>query len=288
MKKESSRVGFVIADALWLAGFVGIWTLLIAYWNTWWVLVLVPMFTLMLAGIGELLHQTAHYNLFGRVRLWNDVIGWIAAAMVGIDLKTYRPFHLKHHRAVNTGDDPERAIYSFPEYAEKAEGWKTLSNWNKAKMVFGIASRFSHALVSVLGANAPLVRIMRVTIPSFIVLTGFFEGLFFLIPAKMIVAWYMPLFLVSFVDLLLTQSRHYGTELKAEARRVPLPEQYEISWNLKLPLIIELMILRRNLHAEHHEYPATHWSIARDKQAGRTLPLAAYLQAWWANGPRVM
>ena len=48
------------------------------------------------------------------------------------------------------------------------------------------------------------------------------------------------------------------------------------------------MILRRNLHAEHHEYPATHWSIARDKQAGRTLPLAAYLQAWWANGPRVM
>lgn len=284
----SGKVRMLAADIFWLASFVAIWALLIMFWNTWWTLAFVPMFTLMLAGIGEFLHQAAHCNLFGRVRWWNDTLGGFASAMVGIDLKTYRAFHLKHHRIVNTPDDPERAIYTFSTYVADVKGWKTLTNVEKIRMTAVAANRFGEAIVSTLNGDSLLVRILRWVIPLGIATIGLLEGFRLLLPAMVIVAWYLPLFLLSLIDMFLAQSRHYGTALIGTCDRVSIPEQYEISWNLKLPAVIEFMVMRRNLHAEHHEYPATHWSTAEDKHAGRTLYLGDYLRLWWAHGPRMM
>lgn len=119
-------------------------------------------------------------------------------------------------------------------------------------------------------------------------MSGYLEGLLYLIPVKMIMAWYLPFFLYTFVEFFLTQSEHYGTEEKGGSGFVPLAIQYGVSWNLKLPAIIEFMVARRNLHAEHHLYPGIHWSRASDKKIGRTLPLSDYMRSWWTNGPRTI
>lgn len=296
VKREPGRAMLVIVDTLWTISFIGIWALLILLWSTWWTVMLVPMFALMLAGLGEVMHQGVHGNLFGRIRPLNNLMGWIACVMNGIDFHTYRAWHFKHHRVVNTLDDPERAVYSNPDYLEKVRRWNTRSNWEKFRSLYGIVSHFGNSIGSTLGTNAPLVRILGWGIPLSIAFVGFLEGLLFLIPLKVIVAWYLPRFLYLFIDFFLTQSRHYGTEpldsasspQATDSKRIPVAEQYEISWNLKVPAVVELMLFRRNLHAEHHEYPGTIWITSRDKQIGRTLPLGAYLKAWWANGPRVM
>jgi fatty acid desaturase len=242
----------------------------------------------MLAGMGEVMHQGVHGNLCGRVRPLNNLMGKFACAINGIDFQTYRVWHFKHHRIVNTPDDPERAVYSNPEYLEKTKGWKELSNWNKVMTLYAVVGIFGNSIVSVLGADAALPRALRWGIPISIAALGFFEGLLFLIPAKVIVVWYLPQFLYSFIDFFLTQSRHYGTEKQISAERIAVSDQYEISWNLKVPRIVGLMLFHRNLHAEHHEYPGRIWITARDKQVGRTLPLGDYLYLWWRNGPRVM
>ncbi len=288
VKSDSNAATTVIADALWFASFSIIWGLLIALWNTWWAIALVPLFALMLAGMAEVVHQSAHGNLFGRSRMLNTLLGSTAAAVFGVDLRTYRTFHLTHHRVVNTFNDPEHAFYSFPAYVMKANEWKTLSLVRKSTVLVRVVGIFGGSVVSTLGTHAPQVRLMRWGIPLSIALIGLLEGFVLLVPLMVIVAWYLPFGLFLLIDFFLAQSEHYGTASKEKSRRVTIPEQYEISWNLRLPRVVECMVMGRNLHAEHHEYPAIHWSVARDKHIGRTLPLAVYLKEWWANGPRVL
>lgn len=143
-------------------------------------------------------------------------------------------------------------------------------------------------MLSGFGANAVLVRLMRLAVPLSIASIGFLEGLGLLIPIKVSIAWYLPYFLFIPFDFFLAQSEHYGTASQASSERIDLAKQYQISWNLGLPAVIALMLMRRNLHAEHHYYPGTHWTFASDKKSGRTFQLTDYLKSWWTNGPRMM
>lgn len=278
----------IIADVTWLTCFAGVWALLIVLWNTLWAVLLVPLFSLALAGMAEVVHQGVHGNLCGRTRLGNHALGAFASALFGIDFKSYRGFHFKHHRIVNTPEDPERAFYACPGYVSDARRWCELSAWKKLAALPGVIGSFSNTILTTLRSPSPLVHVLRWGIPLSIAAIGYFQGLgsWRALALEVVVAWYLPLGLFLFIDFFLTQSEHYGSESRT-AERVTLAEQYGISWNLQLPAPVEFLVMGRNLHAEHHEYPGTHWSIARDQRTGRTLALGAYLRAWWTNGPRV-
>lgn len=286
--KEAGRARLMIADMLWLIVFVSVWGGLIAFWNTWWALALVPAFAVMLAGLSEFMHQGVHKNLCGRVQLFNNFVGTVAAAMVGVDFGIYRDFHLDHHDTVNTPKDPERSfLYTHPGYAAKAGRWKERSwfsrfwSWLGATFIFGYLFGFS--------THTWLVWVVRLAIPLAIAGIGYVEGLSgLMILAKVGVAWVLPFFIFVFVDFFLAQSEHYGMGDEPSARHVDNKRQYQISWNLWLPWPIPFMLFRRNLHAEHHENPGTHWWFARDKKLNRTLGPIQYLKSWWASGPRVM
>lgn len=286
--KEAGRVRMMIADVFWLSVFVSLWTTLILFWNTWWALLLVPAFGVMLSGLSETMHQGVHGNLCGRVRPLNDLLGKITGAVVGIDFTAYREFHLKHHRLVNTPDDPERPIYSMPAYAAHGVGWKDRSRLSRFGSFLSVLGMFAVAMFSGFNGSAWHVVFMRLAIPSVIGTIGYFEGLRYLIPVKILVTWLLPFMVLICVDFFLTQSEHYGTQDKPSAERINLDEQYQVSWNLKLPWPLSFMVFRRNLHAEHHGYPGMHWWFGRDQKIGRTLRLTQYLGMWWANGPRVM
>lgn len=287
-RQEPARSWLILADMLWLATFFLTWGLLIWKWNTLWAMVLVPLFAVLLSGLSEFMHQGVHRNLCGRIRWINNLLARVSCAMVGVDFATYRAWHLRHHRVLNTPDDPERDVYCNPAYVEIAKDWRGRTHWGKAVAVYGMMGTIGETVVSVLSAGAPLVRIFRWGIPISIAFLGFWEGLLLLAPVKVIIAWYLPQQLYFVVDFFMLQSRHYETRLQATRKHIKPADQYEITWNLRVPILIELLLLRRNRHADHHEYPGMHWITARDSRSERMLPLGEYLRWWWVNGPRTL
>lgn len=70
-------------------------------------------------GLAILMHEAAH-GLLNRDKKVNDVLGqWFTAAPVGADLDFYRPYHLSHHRHVQTDKDPDLPL-AAPFPASKA------------------------------------------------------------------------------------------------------------------------------------------------------------------------
>lgn len=277
------------ADALWVVSFLATWGLLITMWNTFWAFLLVPLFLCHLAGLSEFVHQTVHRNLFARSLGWNRALGRVAAALISVDFDTYRAFHLKHHRFANTPDDPERPLYQAARYLEMTAGWESLSTRDKLARIPRIIGYTAEALAS-FGSGVRFVRIMRWIVPIAIVAIGVLQGTpWYLLPVQLIVAWYVPLFLLIFVDLAFAHSEHYGTgdaeEIGAHGT-VPYDVQYALAWNLKVPAPLEFFLLKRNIHAEHHLSPGIHWTNARDQGNGRSLPFVPYLKTLWKLGPR--
>lgn len=286
-RSDKAKLSAVV-DACWVISFLASWGILIALWNTWWAPVLATLFLCHLAGLSEFVHQTVHRNLFARSPGWNRLLGRFAAAMISVDFDTYRTFHLNHHRFANTSNDPERPYYKQPGYLEMVVGWQGLSPRQKLGRIVRIARYTAIALAS-FGGDRPFVRVTRWAIPIAIIGSGFVEGLpWFLIPVKVIVTWYLPTFLLLFIDILFAHSEHYGTrEIAGKGPRgiVPVDEQYELAWNLKFPAIIAFFLLQRHLHAEHHLRPGIHWTQAR-AGSRRTLLPTDYLLMWWRQGPR--
>ncbi len=286
---KTGKARFALADALWVTSFTASWGLLIALWNTWWALLLLPLFVGHLSGLSEFVHQTVHANLFARSRGWNRSLGKIAAALLSIDFDTYRTFHLDHHRFANTVNDPERPFYKAPAYLEMVAGWPELSARQKLGRIRGILAYSAVALAS-FGGDKPFVRAVRWAVPIAIVAIGFVAGTsWYLLPVQVFVAWYLPMFLLLPIDVLFAQSEHYRTEEIADQglrRIVSLDEQYARSWNLAFPAPIEFLLIKRNLHAEHHLVPAIHWTQARDRGEGRLLRVRDYLALVWKVGPR--
>ena len=66
-------------------------------------------------GMSVLVHEAAHGILFNNRKV-NDFVGqYILGAPYGGDMKSYRHYHLKHHRYAQTEKDPDLALSSkFP------------------------------------------------------------------------------------------------------------------------------------------------------------------------------
>lgn len=54
-----------------------------------------------------IMHDTSHYSMF-RTKSWNDFFGnWMGAYPIFHNVRQYRPYHLQHHVATGTEDDPD-------------------------------------------------------------------------------------------------------------------------------------------------------------------------------------
>lgn len=279
----------MLADISWFIAVVGVWSLLIACWNTVWAIALVPVFALQLAGMGEVLHQAGHNNLFGRSRRLNNTLGRFVAAIVCVDLPGYRDFHRKHHVSALTVEDSERLLYTDLNYLALRTGWAETSNFTKSLRFVALIVHLAKLMAS-FGGAVPFVRAVRWSIPVVLCIMGLVLGVaWYQLPLMLAVTWYLPNAVFLVLDMLLVQSEHYGAPTvlgTGQQSAVPPRTQYELSWNLKLPAPVQFLLLSRNIHAEHHGNAGLHWSHARDQKNERTLPLGTFLKRLWVEGPR--
>jgi len=87
-------------------------------WSDFHPLVVIPAVMVIGArqlGLAVLMHEAAH-GLLSRNKAINDFLGqWPTAAPVGADLTGYRPYHLTHHRYVQSDKDPDLGLAApFP------------------------------------------------------------------------------------------------------------------------------------------------------------------------------
>lgn len=94
-------------------------TVLLWQWQWWLGLVALP-FALALVGgrqlgLAILMHEAAH-GLSHPKRKTNNLAGdWLSGAAVGSDLKSYRAYHLTHHRFTQQPEDPDLPLSApFP------------------------------------------------------------------------------------------------------------------------------------------------------------------------------
>jgi fatty acid desaturase len=95
---EVSTVWFWIAFSF---AIVGIWPHFITIFLALWILAGKQL------GCAIILHDCSHYSLFKSRRL-NDIVGnWLGAYPNLQNIHQYRPYHLQHHVATGTSDDPD-------------------------------------------------------------------------------------------------------------------------------------------------------------------------------------
>lgn len=92
-------------------------------------------------GFAVLMHEAAHGTLL-RDRRWNDWVGtWLCGYPVWSDIRIYRPYHLKHHAATWTAEDPDLGLASpFPvtRASFRRKVWRDLSGQTGVKRLRAI------------------------------------------------------------------------------------------------------------------------------------------------------
>lgn len=95
---EIFKVWFWIAVAFVVAG---IWT------NVFTILFALILIGAKQLGCAIIMHDASHHSLF-KSRKMNDIIGnWFGAFPIIHNVQQYRPYHLQHHKATGTEDDPD-------------------------------------------------------------------------------------------------------------------------------------------------------------------------------------
>ncbi len=104
LSRRSDLLGVGAVVHAW--GVIGV-AMALAVWQPWLILVAIPVIGTRQLGLAILMHEAAHGGLSRRGWL-NDGLGrWIVGAPVGADLKSYRPYHLQHHKYAQQAEDPD-------------------------------------------------------------------------------------------------------------------------------------------------------------------------------------
>jgi fatty acid desaturase len=208
-------------------------------------------------AIGVLTHEGVHYHIASN-RFWNDFLSdYLAGYAILTPTCGFRNFHLKHHRLLDTANDPERiAIDRFePEWAFPMPRWKFF--WFLLRDLSGVWPEPLYVLQSMVW-NMPgkrarhiiQIAIMYSAVISLLVATGYF--------LTFLLFWLLPLLTVFPVCFRLrTVAEHSGvTAQRRYARQVvdTLNTTRTIISNPVTRFFIAPYCI--NYHTEHHLYPS--------------------------------
>ena len=114
LAKRSDLWGYLLIVHCW-----GIIFLALAAFSFWPTILSASVAVMLIGsrqlGLAILMHEAAHNAMF-RSKNINDYVGeWICGNAIFADIKTYRTYHLKHHRHTQTENDPDlRLSRPFP------------------------------------------------------------------------------------------------------------------------------------------------------------------------------
>lgn len=242
---------------------------------------LVLMQGLFFMGLLELMHQAVHRN-FVTGRAGNEVFGTLAGALIGINMVTYRYFHLEHHRHTCDSADPEGLLYA---HSPRTRWSAVAAPIGQAWVAFSInqlAGRYVPA------ARKPEWQRCRFALLLFM---GSLALLAFMAPPVFLAVYLLPFCVFAWIDFFFSQAEHYAVPIRSENEKADVAQ---LSYDIRVPRWLSHLMLNRNLHRVHHVWPRTRWFEAPDRlpalhahEGGRTLSLPAFLTRWMEGGPRL-
>jgi fatty acid desaturase len=124
LSARSSWRGLALVAACW-GLIVAAGAMVVAWPNPLTYVVAVMVIGARQLGLAILMHDAAHGALHPDQRV-NDWVGeWLCAAPVGARLKSYRDYHLKHHKYTEQPEDPD-LVLSAPFPITRASLWRKI------------------------------------------------------------------------------------------------------------------------------------------------------------------
>jgi fatty acid desaturase len=102
--RSTARIGGMLAALVAAAPLTAL------YVSPWALLGLAPLLGAQIYKMTILMHDCVHGTLFAS-RRWNRVVGGLAAALTGVEFRTFARLHARHHREYGRTDDPQGLDY---------------------------------------------------------------------------------------------------------------------------------------------------------------------------------
>jgi len=237
-------------------------------------------------GLAILMHEAAHGGLHAN-RAINEWVGqWLCAVPVGADLKSYRAYHLQHHRFTQQVEDPDLSLSApFPiskdSFTRKAIRDLTGQTFVKQRLpLFLSLFRRGNAEESLTHESFVSSGVDKVA--RFLGLNALMFGLFFLAGAGI---WYWAVWLLAMATWLplVTRIRNIAEHACTSTGEDPFSHARTTHANAIERLLIAPYWV--NYHAEHHLFmylpcyrlPQAHRLLAAKGLTGRMEVRPGYL-----------
>lgn len=200
-----------------------------------------------LHGISLFVHEAVH-GLLSKSQALNRWGAVLCAVPVWQCFSAYRVLHLRHHRGLGEGDDPDH----YPNYSPRRP-LLFLMYWGR--LLFGYPAYV--VMIPVLGFRQANAK-ERANIALELALTaGVWVAFFLLVPVEVwLWAWALPMVVVHFVTNVRGMSQHtcLGPVGDPVERHPVLGTRSFASWGLT-----RFFMCNENFHLEHHLYPQVPW-----------------------------
>ncbi len=250
---------FSLPVVLGVLGALG-WDLI---WPALLVILLMPVAQHRLAILS---HEATHYRLF-RARWLNDTAGWLASALIGISVYSYRIIHRIHHNHLYESIDPDMPLqagyprgrtYLLKKLLKDAAG---LTFWKNYAYFFGAPAmnrdtggrggKSGDPLADTTPALRRKAQIDRWRVLAFqLALMAVLAWLGWL--KYYLALWVLPLFTLYQAVLRLRAVCEHGAPLDTASPLTAARTNVELPWLARLYLFPHNV----NYHIEHHLYPA--------------------------------
>ncbi|MGN6605960.1 MAG: fatty acid desaturase family protein [Jatrophihabitans sp.] len=221
----------------------------------------------LLHGAYSAMHDAAHGTLFAGRRA-NRVATFLWAVPLGINANLWRCWHLEHHRATATPDDPEPTgeitnlllyVVAFPATGLLMFGQFT---WDSLRALVGRPPGYADRA----GVRGLVRRdaVWMVCFTAGIVVAAVFKG------QALLSCWVIPLALYwCVVSLIFGLPEHYGTDRSGT--------QIEVTRTVATNRLLAFVVWNSNRHTAHHLVPTVHYRYLPmvDEALGDRVPYRA-------------
>jgi fatty acid desaturase len=209
----------------------------------WWALLFSVFLAFVLTGFLNAVHDCVH-RAHLRSKLGNRIAGAAWGTPITLNFTVYRNEHLVHHRLTGLEGDPEA-----PQHFEKARDYfhalSGVSFWPiLAKFIIKNSCDDFPEIVN----TAERKREARIDNWLVVGWLAAMTTLTVLFPFVLLVAYWLPLFLVMPAAMILSLPEHYGLW--------GTPDVMRNTRTVRSNAFVRYFIWNGNYHAEHHRFPA--------------------------------